>query len=335
MIRKIDIAVFTILLIFVSDVLASGDTAKVLTAYFFGSATCGECKEIKEVVLTPLLEKHPEKLRIEFHEVEDENSFQFMIKLEEFFKIADPSPQELFLPDTFLNGYESIMTSAETLILSVMDSPQRWKPRWNFDTTSARVDDSLSREEQEARLRGEKTGPIDYLRDIGMLIIGILCITFRKKRFAAIAGQLVLGAVFMIAGRKVGATKEIADVIAAYGVLSESLVSPASVILPWTELVTGLMLIIGLYPKAGAAVISAMNLAFIPALFYRAVSIAISEGTNFFTVSFNCGCGLGENLAWVLILRDIGYLLMGVSILLFSTTNWNITSQLSKKLKNG
>jgi uncharacterized membrane protein YphA (DoxX/SURF4 family) len=312
-------------------VYADEDTADKLTIYFFGSSTCGECKEIKDVILMPLEEKYPQKLSIEYHDVDDENSLQFVVQLEEYFKISDPSPQELFFPDTFLIGYESIMASAEELILAIMESPQRWNPRWEKDSSFTGTGRTITREEREALLRGEKTGPLDYLRDLGMLVIGILCIVFRKKRFAAIVGQLILGAVFVIAGRKVGATKEIADVIAAYGILPESLIVPASVIMPWTELITGLMLLGGLFPKAGATVITAMNVVFIPALLFRTAVVASNKGINFFAVSFNCGCGLGENLGWILILRDAGYLLIGLSIIFLFQFSWNIKSVIPPK----
>ncbi len=302
-----------------------------LTLYYFGSSTCGECAEIKEMLLTPLAEDHSEKLSIEFHDIDDEKSFQLLINLEKKYSIAENSPQELFFPDTVLLGYEAIVESGEELIQSILNSPKRWKPRFTIDTSSESSSKTIIKKEQEIRLLGKKTGPLEYLRDLGMLVFGILCLVFRKKRYMAIAGQLILGAVFIIAGRKVGATRELTDIIRAYGILPPSLILPAAIALPWVELLAGLMLITGVFPKAGASVITAMNAMFIPALLYRSAVVASKDGLSFFAVSFNCGCGLGENLAWVLILRDVGYLLIGLSVILFFTSIWDLKALLAKK----
>jgi putative oxidoreductase len=159
--------------------------------------------------------------------------------------------------------------------------------------------------------------PINYLRDLGMLAIGIAALFFAKKRSAVVTVQLLLGIIFIIsASSKIFSPEKLAIVLEAYRILPAALVPYAAAGVPWIELVSGTILVLGILPSAGALVIIGMNLFFIPALTYRMLFLARQLGISVFGVDFDCGCGLGENFAWVLILRDVGFLLMAAAVLL-------------------
>ncbi len=112
-----------------------------LIIYFFGSRTCGECAEIKEMLLKPLAEDHAEKLSIEFHDIDDEKSFQLLIKLEKEYQVSETSPLELFFPDTVLLGYETVLESGEELIRHYLENPDKWiKKDITVDTTKFKED---------------------------------------------------------------------------------------------------------------------------------------------------------------------------------------------------
>lgn len=98
-----------------------------LEIHFFGSRTCGECLEIKETILKPLAKEFPDLIDLNLHEIEDSESFQLMVSMEELHNISEPSPQELFFPDTYLIGAEEIMASGESLIREILTDPARWK----------------------------------------------------------------------------------------------------------------------------------------------------------------------------------------------------------------
>jgi len=104
---------------------APNNNGGVLELYFFGSNTCGECLEIKNTLLYPLEKELDGKLKINFHDTDDGESYELMIRLEKQYDVKNPSPQELFLPDTALLGYASIMASGRDLIMAYLNDPKR------------------------------------------------------------------------------------------------------------------------------------------------------------------------------------------------------------------
>ena len=102
---------------------------KQLELSFFGSRSCGECLEIKEMLLKPLEKKFPDKLKVNYYEMEDSIGFSTQLTLETFYNVQQSSPQELFFPDTVLLGYDIIMKHAESFILRYLDQPSKWTIR--------------------------------------------------------------------------------------------------------------------------------------------------------------------------------------------------------------
>jgi uncharacterized membrane protein YphA (DoxX/SURF4 family) len=160
----------------------------------------------------------------------------------------------------------------------------------------------------------------NYFRDLIMLVIGIAGIAFFRKNRPAIALiQIVLGIVFIASGSsKLFHPDKLAVIIDSYRILPATLIPFAAVCMPWIEFFSGICLVFGLLPSSGALVILGMHAFFIPALSYRALFLARQLGISIFNVDFDCGCGLGENFAWVLIVRDVGFMLMGLLVLLFT-----------------
>lgn len=99
-----------------------------LVIHFYGSSTCGECLEIKEGLLKPLAARHP-AIDLRTHDTELPETFAHQALREKAFGVTTPSPQELFLPDTFLLGYESIMASGDALVAAVLADRARWVER--------------------------------------------------------------------------------------------------------------------------------------------------------------------------------------------------------------
>ncbi|MGD9202095.1 MAG: hypothetical protein PVI26_11055, partial [Chitinispirillia bacterium] len=90
-------------------------------------------------------------------------------------------------------------------------------------------------------------------------------------------------------------------------------------------------LLIGIIPRLGAIGIIFFHILFIPAITYRMINEAISTSVSIFQVSFDCGCGLGENQAWVLIIRDAGFLILGLILFFHAANSWDIFSYLKDK----
>ncbi|GAG48594.1 unnamed protein product, partial [marine sediment metagenome] len=114
--------------------------------------------------------------------------------------------------------------------------------------------------------------------------------------------RLVLGGLFVYTGLvKVGDPIDFLKLIHEYDVLPESpaiFVNTVAIVLPWVEIVTGAALILGVFLRGAAATIALMFVAFTPAIFLRAMSIHAAEGTPFFDISFDCGCGTGVVVVW-------------------------------------
>jgi uncharacterized membrane protein YphA (DoxX/SURF4 family) len=175
-----------------------------------------------------------------------------------------------------------------------------------------------------AAAKNKKMPVFSYFRDLIMLVIGIAGIAFFRKNKPSIAIiQVLLGLVFIVSGSsKLFHPDKLAVIIDAYRILPAALIPFAAVCMPWIEFISGVCLVFGLLPSSGALVILGMHAFFIPALSYRALFLARQLGISIFNVDFDCGCGLGENFAWVLIVRDVGFMLMGL-LVIFSTLRWN------------
>jgi uncharacterized membrane protein YphA (DoxX/SURF4 family) len=86
-----------------------------------------------------------------------------------------------------------------------------------------------------------------------------------------------------------------------------------AITLPWIELAAGIMLIAGLKARAGALMVSGMMVVFIAALV-----IALTQGLD-----VSCGCfasqgAQGEDpISMTTVLRDVGWLVLSVYVVLF------------------
>jgi thiol-disulfide isomerase/thioredoxin len=109
--------VFLFLTITVNLAYADDKNPDILELYFFGSSTCGECQDIKHTLLYPIGQEFAGKLRINYYDPDNSKDYELMIRMEKQYKVANPARQELFLPDTFLLGYKSIMIHGRELIL--------------------------------------------------------------------------------------------------------------------------------------------------------------------------------------------------------------------------
>jgi uncharacterized membrane protein YphA (DoxX/SURF4 family) len=172
---------------------------------------------------------------------------------------------------------------------------------------------------------------INYGRDFVMLLIGCAALFFLRNRGAIIAIRLLLGTIFLIsASTKLLHADQLEVILEAYKIVPLNLLPFAAACVPWVELFAGAALVSMTLSSSGALIIAGMNLFFIPALSYRALNLSQQLGVSLFGVDFDCGCGLGENFAWVLILRDVGFLLMAVAIVAASVKLFRAKTQASE-----
>lgn len=95
-----------------------------------------------------------------------------------------------------------------------------------------------------------------------------------------------------------------------YHMMPESLVNAFALVIPWLELLCGLMLIVGYKVRTNAALCGAMTV-----MFTIAVAWAVMQG-----LQIDCGCfGAkgGEEVSWMKVLKNAGLLAMCVFMVLF------------------
>lgn len=122
--------------------------------------------------------------------------------------------------------------------------------------------------------------------------------------------RLYVGGVFVYASMyKINYPGEFAETIASYQLAPFWAVNPMAVIMPWAELIAGLLLVLGFRTKAAAGLIAAML-----AMFSLAIALTLLRG-----IPIGCGCftSAEEPLGWGTLLRDLIWLAMTLQVYRF------------------
>lgn len=123
--------------------------------------------------------------------------------------------------------------------------------------------------------------------------------------------QIALGAIFIVAALpKITDPPSFAHMIYNYRILPGALINFSSLVMPWVEIVCGVLLILGVWVKPARWLIAAMLIVFI-----IAISINLARGN-----AIDCGCfdvsAAGKTYEeriqdmWFVVIRDLGMLLM-------------------------
>ena len=129
-----------------------------------------------------------------------------------------------------------------------------------------------------------------------------------------LAARWILGLTFIYASfHKIISPADFAKIVYGYGLFPEAFINLIAIMIPFLELIAGLALIIGFYPRSAAIIINGLLLAFIVVL-----SINLIRGHE-----FDCGCfSAGQNgyasSPKVTLVRDVIYFVLGLQVLLFS-----------------
>lgn len=140
--------------------------------------------------------------------------------------------------------------------------------------------------------------------------------TILTNSWLELAVRWTLGLIFIYASfHKILSPGDFAKILYGYDLFPAALINLIAIILPFIELVSGLALITGIFPKSTSLIIAVMILAFI-----MAISINLVRGHE-----FDCGCfSAGESnytaSAWVALARDVLFLGMGLQVYLYHGT---------------
>jgi putative oxidoreductase len=125
--------------------------------------------------------------------------------------------------------------------------------------------------------------------------------------------RLILGGVFIWAGVvKIAAPLDFAQDIANYQIFPDSLSFFLALILPYVEVLCGILIVAGIIPRAGAFVLSGLLVGFL-----LLIVITMIRG-----IDVECGCfgSLGRKVDYKLLLTDLGLLFLGLNIFLCRKT---------------
>ena len=131
----------------------------------------------------------------------------------------------------------------------------------------------------------------------------------RWQRYLPAVVRVILGAIFAYAALlKIVAPVTFAGNVSAYQILPYFASYLAAAVLPFLELVCGLLLVSGYRVRAGALIIAGLNL-----LFMAALASAIVRGLD-----IDCGCfrqGGAKTSPWIALARDSVFLAMTICVL--------------------
>jgi putative oxidoreductase len=151
----------------------------------------------------------------------------------------------------------------------------------------------------------------------------------RNNSWIELAARWILGLTFIYASiHKIAAPAEFAKIIYGYDLFPAAFINLIAIIIPFLEMVTGLALVIGIYPRSAAITLNALIVAYIIAL-----AINLIRGHE-----FDCGCFAASqsgntSSSEVSLVRDIIYFVLGLQVILYSGVK-RICSFLAPRSRN-
>ena len=130
-------------------------------------------------------------------------------------------------------------------------------------------------------------------------------------------GRWILGVTFIYASyHKILAPAEFAKIVYGYGLFPGPVINLIAVIVPFIELVVGLALIFGIFPRAAALIIIAML-----GSFMAAIAINLVRGHEFDCGCFSVGGPQTAATLWFTVVRDLVLLAIGIHTFRFGTAH--------------
>jgi uncharacterized membrane protein YphA (DoxX/SURF4 family) len=137
--------------------------------------------------------------------------------------------------------------------------------------------------------------------------------TFHHSLWIELAARWILGATFVYASySKILAPASFAKIISGYDLFPAVLINLIAIIVPFLELVAGLALIIGFYPRSAALIVNALLLVFMTAL-----SINLIRGHEFDCGCFSIDSGTQKTFVGPLIFRNFLILALGLHVFFY------------------
>jgi putative oxidoreductase len=144
----------------------------------------------------------------------------------------------------------------------------------------------------------------------------------------SLISRLLLGGIFLYAGvTKILDPGALAASIRSYELgLPEWFVTAAAYSLPWLEVLFGFYLLVGLFTRVSAIIVSGMMVVFTLALLQGA-----ARGLEIDCGCFGAAAGEGPSNLWVDFLRDVGLLALGLQLVYAAAGRFSVDALLRGK----
>jgi uncharacterized membrane protein YphA (DoxX/SURF4 family) len=135
-----------------------------------------------------------------------------------------------------------------------------------------------------------------------------------ENSWIELAARWILGLTFIYASyHKILAPADFAKIVYGYDLFPSGIINLIAIVVPFIELIAGLALILGIYPRSAVLIINGMLVMFIIVL-----AINLIRGHE-----FDCGCFSAKETGYFssaesTLVRDIIYLILGFQVFLFS-----------------
>jgi len=123
--------------------------------------------------------------------------------------------------------------------------------------------------------------------------------------------RIILGGIFIYASiDKIAFPGHFANIIRGYNIIPESLVDLTAFILPWIELIIGILIVIGLFVRESSIILTSLLIIFLLSIIIQATKGPIED----------CGCFgkmpfISSSNSYFLIIRNL--VLISLSIMIF------------------
>ena len=140
------------------------------------------------------------------------------------------------------------------------------------------------------------------------------------NRIIQLIANFTLGGLFVYASiSKIMYPFEFSKIIYNYRLLPDFLINFTAVTLPWIELISGILLVFGIFTRSSAIILSSLLIIFI-----IAIGISIIRGIDLSCGCFSINARESNTNGFLLIARDLLMLIPGMIIIFFGSNREKI-----------
>jgi uncharacterized membrane protein YphA (DoxX/SURF4 family) len=147
-----------------------------------------------------------------------------------------------------------------------------------------------------------------------------------------LGARLTLGVLFIYMGMsKALEPIEFLKAVREYRMIPEQppiLLNLTAAVLPWLEVVCGLLLVLGIALRGNALLLLTLLIGFTAIITARALHIHNTQGIAFCAIKFDCGCGVGEEWICHKLPQNLGLIVLSIIVLVSRSRRWCLRGEL-------